>query len=207
MGREVHEFRPSGRAKPRGFRPAGQVVPFRPPAAPPAGRQAVPETRERGFAALLVTLFGFVAVVGYVAMPDSWFGGEEAAPVALVDAAGAEDALSARFGFCHRGGGMNCVVDGDTFWFRGEKIRIADIDTPETHPPRCADEARKGAAATRELHRQLNAGPFSLRSIDRDTDRYGRKLRVVTRGGQSVGGVLVRQGLARWYAGGRRGWC
>ncbi|MBG6117857.1 hypothetical protein [Sphingobium sp. AEW010] len=27
----------------------------------------------------------------------------------------AADALSAQFGFCHSGGGVNCVVDGDTF--------------------------------------------------------------------------------------------
>lgn len=62
-----------------------------------------------------------------------------------------------------------------------------------------------GEAATSELHRQLNAGPFTLQSIDPDTDRYGRKLRVVTSGGKSIGGALVGQGLARWYAGGQRG--
>jgi endonuclease YncB( thermonuclease family) len=39
------------------------------------------------------------------------------------------------------------VVDGDTFWFRGEKIRIADIDTPELSPPRCERERERGLAA------------------------------------------------------------
>jgi len=29
-----------------------------------------------------------------------------------------------------------CVVDGDTFWLDGNKIRIADIDTPEISQPR-----------------------------------------------------------------------
>lgn len=57
------------------------------------------------------------------------------------------------------------------------------------------------------MHALLNAGPFSLESADRETDRYGRKLRIVTRGGDSLGGVLVDEGLARWYAGGRRPWC
>ncbi len=117
------------------------------------------------------------------------------------------DELRARFSFCHRGGGVNCVVDGDTFWFRGEKIRIADIDTPETHPARCPEEQALGDAATRQLHDWLNAGAFSLELIDRDTDRYGRKLRVVTRGGSSVGDLLVGQGLARWWEGRRRPWC
>lgn len=115
------------------------------------------------------------------------------------------DALRARFGLCHSGGGTNCVVDGDTFWFQGQKIRIADIDTPETHPPRCAEEARLGAAATERLHGLLNAGPFSL--AGEETDRYGRALRTVTRGGDSLGGVLVDEGLARWYGGGRQPWC
>lgn len=103
---------------------------------------------------------------------------------------------------------MNCVVDGDTFWFNGEKIRIADIDTPETHPPRCAEEARLGNAATDMLKSMLNAGPFSLRPVGRDEDRYGRKLRVVMRGGVSLGDTLVSEGLARHYSGGlRSGWC
>jgi endonuclease YncB( thermonuclease family) len=125
----------------------------------------------------------------------------------LAAAAPAADGLSARFGFCHTGGGRNCVVDGDTFWFEGEKYRIADIDTPETHPPRCAEEAALGKAATERLRRWLNEGAFSLESIDRDTDRYGRKLRIVTRGGASVGDALVGAGLARRWEGHRRPWC
>ena len=121
--------------------------------------------------------------------------------------AGATDIESARFSFCHSGGGTNCVVDGDTIWYQGNNIRIADIDTPETHPARCSREAELGAAATRQLQALLNAGTFSIDTIDRDTDRYGRQLRILTRGGESIGGMLVDDGLARWYAGGRRSWC
>lgn len=130
-------------------------------------------------------------------------GNAVAAPVALF----ALDTEGASFGFCHAGGGINCIVDGDTLYYQGSKIRIADIDTPETHPSRCAEEARLGDAATRQLHALVNAGPFSLQSIDRDEDSYGRKLRLVTRGGRSIGEDLVDQGLARWYEGGRKSWC
>ena len=134
--------------------------------------------------------------------------GERAAmPFLGSEAAAAGDTLSARFGLCHTGGGRDCVVDGDTFWFAGEKYRIADIDTPETHPARCAEEAALGAAATGRLRAWLNAGAFSLDSADRDTDRYGRKLRIVTRGGASVGEALVAEGLARRWEGHRRPWC
>lgn len=115
---------------------------------------------------------------------------------------------STRFGLCHIGGGANCVVDGDTIWMNGVKIRIADIDTPETHPPRCAAEAELGDRATRRLQNLLNAGPVTLEPIERDEDRYGRKLRRVVRGGTSLGDILIAEGLARPYSGGpRSGWC
>lgn len=112
------------------------------------------------------------------------------------------------YSLCHTGGGRNCVVDGDTFYHNGEKIRIADIDAPETHPPRCAREEKLGDAATIRLQALLNAGPITLSaSEDRDRDKYGRLLRTVERDGESLGGMLVDEGLARWYGNGRRSWC
>jgi micrococcal nuclease len=112
-----------------------------------------------------------------------------------------------RFALCHSGGGADCVVDGDTFWMGGAKIRIADIDAPETHPPRCDREAQLGAAATKRLQQLLSAGPVTLEGADRDTDRYGRKLRIVMRSGKSLGGMLVDEGLARRWTGRRQPWC
>jgi endonuclease YncB( thermonuclease family) len=108
---------------------------------------------------------------------------------------------------CFTGGGYNCVVDGDTIWLEGTKIRIADIDAPETHDPRCASEKQLGDHSTVRLRQLLNAGTVTLEPIDRDEDRYGRKLRIVRVDGVSVGDTLVAEGLARWYAGGRRPWC
>ncbi|WP_372353258.1 thermonuclease family protein [Pararhizobium sp. YC-54] len=99
------------------------------------------------------------------------------------------------------------MVDGDTFWFQGEKIRIADIDTPELSPPRCEAERIKGEAAKRRLLALLNAGRFSLLSVEQDEDRNGRKLRIATRGGYSIGAMLVNEDLARPWGGGRRPWC
>ena len=121
--------------------------------------------------------------------------------------AGTAGAIRASFGLCHSGGGTNCVVDGDTLWLGGEKIRVADIDAPETHPPRCAAEARLGSQATQRLRQLLSGGAVSLQPIGRDRDTYGRKLRVVLVDGRSVGDTLVDEGLARPYGGGRRPWC
>lgn len=122
-----------------------------------------------------------------------------------LEAAGSSTHVS--FRYCFVGGGTNCVVDGDTIWLQGRKIRIADIDAPETHDPRCAAEKQLGDRATKRLHDLLESGPISLRPIDRDQDVYGRKLRIVLVNGRSVGDTLAREGLARYYRHGRRPWC
>lgn len=111
------------------------------------------------------------------------------------------------FTFCGPGARETCVVDGDTFRLAGTRIRIADIDTPELSPPRCEAERVKGEAAKRRLLALLSAGPFTLATVDRDEDRYGRKLRRVMRDGRSLGDVLVAEGLARRWEGRRRSWC
>ena len=111
------------------------------------------------------------------------------------------------FSECSGPNRYTCVVDGDTFWLEGVKVRIADINTPEVSSPECPIEANLGAQATRRLTSLLNAGGFSLETIDRDEDGYGRKLRIVTRGGESLGETLVEEGLAERWQGRRGGWC
>lgn len=118
------------------------------------------------------------------------------------------DAERARFAPCAPGPRVTCVVDGDTFWYRGTKIRIADINAPEVSHPSCPREAALGAKATGRLTQLLNAGPFTL-SVEgkRDTDCYGRALRVVVRRGESLGLQLEREGLAERWKGRRGDWC
>ena len=71
-----------------------------------------------------------------------------------------------------------------------------------------AGERALGESATRRLIALLNAGPFTLeRQGSRDADRYGRLLRTVTRGGQSLGERLVAEGLAEPWRGHRGDWC
>mgnify|MGYP003435995790 CR=1 FL=1 len=115
--------------------------------------------------------------------------------------------LAATFALCGDAPRTTCVVDGDTFWLAGEKVRIADINAPETSGAACASEAARGAAATRRLIALLNAGAFSLEAGTRDRDRYGRLLRVVRRGGRSLGQALVAEGLAEPWQGRRGDWC
>lgn len=123
----------------------------------------------------------------------------------------ANDRETARFTLCGGGPRIDCVVDGDTFWYRGEKVRIADINAPEVSEPQCAQEAALGHRATTRLLALLNQGAFSLAANDdgtgRDRDRYGRLLRTVTRGGDSLGEALVDEGLAEEWKGYRGSWC
>lgn len=108
---------------------------------------------------------------------------------------------------CRNGQGNDCVIDGDTFRLDGQSIRVADIDTPETRDYGCAAEKALGDRATARMRQLLNAGPFELRPYDRDEDQYGRKLRIVTRDGLSLGQILVAEGLARTWDGARHPWC
>lgn len=117
------------------------------------------------------------------------------------------DPEAALFGRCAGLARVTCVVDGDTIWYRGEKIRLADINAPEVSQPGCAAEAVLGERAARRLTELLNAGSFSLERDGRDSDRYGRKLRVITRHGASLGSTLEAEGLAEHWQGRRGNWC
>jgi micrococcal nuclease len=116
-------------------------------------------------------------------------------------------AFAAAFALCAPGPRNTCVVDGDTFWLQGEKVRIADINAPETHGAQCPVEQQLGDEATARLITLLNAGPFALESGSRNRDRYGRLLRTVTRHGRSLGVELVDEGLAERWMGRRSSWC
>jgi micrococcal nuclease len=116
-------------------------------------------------------------------------------------------AAAGNFVLCAAPPHANCVMDGDTFYLGADAIRIADIDAPETHPARCAFEADLGRLATNRLRELLNAKPFRVNAYERDTDKHGRKLRIIARDGESIGGMLVTEGLARPWGGKREPWC
>jgi endonuclease YncB( thermonuclease family) len=156
---------------------------------------------------VFVPVWGGAALLG-TAYGAGWFDGlsNRLEPVEAASAADAT-ATHVHFSYCKWGGGTNCVVDGDTFWIGGQKVRIAGIDAPETHDYRCASELELGERAARQLQTLLNSGAVTMTNIDRDRDTYGRLLRNVSVDGQDVGETLISAGVARAYAGGRRSWC
>jgi micrococcal nuclease len=118
-------------------------------------------------------------------------------------------AVSIHFSICSSGSGENCVIDGDTIRWNGEKVRLVGFNTPEISEPLCAAEATKGELAKLRLQQLLNSGSVSfLASAERDRDRYGRLLREVRVDGRDVAEVLISEGLAEPYSGGqKRDWC
>jgi micrococcal nuclease len=144
-----------------------------------------------------------IAAVGLALMGGLGFG-----TYSLMPASASGENISKQFGICSGPVRLTCVVDGDTFWLDGTKIRVADIDAPEIGEPKCASEKALGERAKLRLRAMLNAGAFDLGTFEnRDEDKYGRKLRVVMRGGQSLGYQLVKEGLARTWTGRRKPWC
>ncbi|PSS61256.1 hypothetical protein C6558_28050 [Ensifer sp. NM-2] len=102
----------------------------------------------------------------------------------------------------------NCVVDGGTFRYQREEIRVADVDAPRIKQASCDSERARGFYAKQRLRELLNAGEFRLiEAIGRSDDKNSEKLRVVMRDGRSLGAVLVSEGLVRPWKGQPKPWC
>lgn len=106
------------------------------------------------------------------------------------------------------------VLDGDTValpckpssGFRpgcALKVRLKEIDTPETFHPGCEHELVKGLEAKERL-RELLSGQTVTVTLSGEIDRYGRSLGWLTFDDRSdVGSILVQEGLAlNWQPGG-----
>src|SRR5690606_29240143 len=62
---------------------------------------------------------------------------------------------------------ITCIVDGDTVWIEGEKIRLEGFNSPEVNG-QCGREKELARQATDELQRILSSEPFSITRNDRD---------------------------------------
>ncbi len=103
--------------------------------------------------------------------------------------------------------GLARAIDGGSFLYRGNRIRLTDIDTPAV-AGQCPHETSLGRRAARRLDALLGAGPFQLEEGGgRDRDPQGRKLRIATRDGHSLGDTMVAEGLARPWTGRPLPWC
>jgi endonuclease YncB( thermonuclease family) len=116
-----------------------------------------------------------------------------------------EAALVRRMPVCLGPVRFNCVVDGDTAWVDGEKIRLSGIDAPEI-AGRCSAERELAQRAKIRLSELLSSQPFTVARSG--TDRYGRTLATLyLREGGDTGEVMTREGLVRPWTGRRMPWC
>lgn len=93
-------------------------------------------------------------------------------------------------------------IDGDTLRVGQCRLRLAGIDTPELK-----GACLEFAADARERLRELSRRGVTI-TADYGRDRYGRPLvDVASPDGRDVGEVLMREGFARRYRPGIRGWC
>lgn len=98
------------------------------------------------------------------------------------------------------------VIDGDTFDCGEERIRIANIDAPETKRAKCEAELMLGSAATRRLSEMLAEGIVVIEREKRP-DRYGRTLAIIRTAKGDVGQRLIEERYARPWRGRREPWC
>ena len=107
------------------------------------------------------------------------------------------------------------VIDGDNVkveaaaWPGVEmhvSVRIRGIDAPETWRPKCERERALGEAAT-EFVTAWVGETVVLRNVS-EGKFAGRVIADVWKDGENLGDVLVREGHARAYDGGKRpNWC
>ena len=92
------------------------------------------------------------------------------------------------------------LIDGDTIDIDGTRIRIVEIDTPETFRPRCERELVLGLKAKERLRALLNSGAVTFHATG--IDRFGRTLAHVYAGEIDVAKVLLDEGFALPYVAG-----
>jgi endonuclease YncB( thermonuclease family) len=117
----------------------------------------------------------------------------------------ASETAKAAFGYCGQGEHINCVGDAGTFWYKGEKIVVADMVSPDVDRARCEDERKIAFAAKSRLLALLNAGPFNMDAAGKSDDRGAP--RVISRDGRSFGMRLINEGLARKPGSASGSWC
>ena len=92
------------------------------------------------------------------------------------------------------------IIDGDTVDYRGERIRILNIDAPESFRSRCEAELKLALRTKERLAHLLRAGNVEIER--QGEDRYRRTLARLSVKGIDVGATLVREGLALpWHEG------
>ena len=85
------------------------------------------------------------------------------------------------------------VTDGDTLKLDGKVYRLWGVDAPETKQD-CPDGWPAGHLATTTLQAFVTGRQVVCEK--KDTDRYGRTVAICRAGGEDLGALMVRAGMA-----------
>lgn len=100
---------------------------------------------------------------------------------------------------------ITCVVDGDTLWYQGEKMRLRGVDTPEVDGA-CPHERMIAQQATEFLVSLLSRNDIVITRFG--LDRHDRRLVTIYLNTGTAGQALLDQGLAERYgASPQTNWC
>jgi micrococcal nuclease len=96
------------------------------------------------------------------------------------------------------------IVDGDTIAIGSERIRLLNVDAPESFRPRCDAELVAGLKAKERLAQLLRRE--RVQSDRQGQDRYRRTLARVRADDRDVGETLIAEGPALPGRDGREAW-
>lgn len=101
-----------------------------------------------------------------------------------------------------------CLVDGDTIWIDGEKLRMEGYDTPEPQTHICGGDAEIALAqrASDRVIELLNSNDWTV-EYGRPDNTGTRTLVTIRIGGRDIGDILIAERLARVWPDGEEWWC
>ena len=102
---------------------------------------------------------------------------------------------------------ITCIVDGDTIWLDGEKLRLKDFDTPEPTTNICGGEKERklAAKASARLSDLLNNNAWTVERFG--LGKYKRRIVTIRVKDKDVGDILIQERLARSWPDGDEWWC
>lgn len=125
---------------------------------------------------------------------------------------GAQTASSKEFVKCvpgkSRAADETCLVDGDTIWLDGNKLRLKGFDTPEPMTKICGGkfETELARKASDRLLYLLNTKSWTIEYFGKE--RNGKRtLATIRISGRDVGDILIDERLARRWPDGDEWWC
>lgn len=112
--------------------------------------------------------------------------------------------ISERFESCDDLTGDACILSADSYAYKGQRYRVADISVPSQADAKCPAEAELAQQGRTALAAMINGGAFDARPDPVDPDPSARLL---VRDGVSLGQLMILKGHARPWSPKPINWC